>query len=283
MNYRDLPQVYKKILDRDNILDMYEACVSEFAFVDEPGFNLSDDEFAYPFVYSLIGDQIHTVLNAIDIDGPDDYSIDGNISYSSDGEYKLDIQLTGSFSFCVYGCEKYGSKALNKIVKALTNAKFNGFKLSEIYKDYSYEENSDIIYIQGDFEFDEYTVDVATPSLIEYRLYVELAQFYAEATVYAPYIFKDDYSGLTNYLKDNNPEFLMSFITLKDVEVNEYKDEISYNVRFIFNNNSDCIVGYDFYDYLDYPDSPENINGKENAIKKAQEFVLEDISVTYRP
>ena len=283
MKYSKLPAIYKKFIEESDLNDLYDRDWYERDELDEDGCDI---------VAEYLDSQFRPVVQSIGLDGPDDFGISayleaGPWASEKNKDGTVTAKLHGAFQFCVYGCEQYGKKALNVLAQALKKAKFNGFTISDlsglentpgisfngIYQD------DDMIYIAGNYEFDEVVIDIATSKtqktqkcLVEIKPYDASDFVGVRMKIDAPEGASNE--ELRQIVADKYEDKLLKLTKFNSVEFTKYED-----------NYFDCKVKitFDKYPYTIYVDNlggiPLKYNDETSGRECAWRQFLEDMEV----
>lgn len=280
MKYSKIPPIYKKFIEESDLNDLYERDWYERDELDETGCD---------YVAEYLDSQFRPVVQSIGLDGPDDFGISayleaGPWASEKNKDETVTAKLHGAFQFCVYGCEQYGKKAFSVLSQALKKAKFKGFTISDLSSlqntpGISFNgiyQTDDMIYIAGDYEFDEVVIDVVVAKTQKYT--VEIKPYDASdfvgvrMKIEAPKGASDE--ELRQIVADNYEDKLLKLTKFNSVEFTKYEDDYF-----------DCKVKITFarYPYTIYVDNlggiPLKYNDETSARTCAWRQFLEDMEV----
>lgn len=279
MKYDKLPYMYKQVISKEKILSLYQKDTYTDIELDEHEFYEVEDYLAGEF---------EQAISSINLEGPDDFSLSAYLTFHS---YKRDkeayLELSGSFRFCVYGCEQYGKKAFATLRKAISSYKYKGFSVDELYQPENsvgisfdaIQQTDDMIYIGGHYSFGEYDVDIELPTNKKFVVNVQPDNFYGiplELTITAP---RDSTEAqLKEIVIDKYEEKLLVATEFVSFDFTDYSDEgtnyIECIVKLLFNDSSYFKV------YLNNGEwSYLKLNDEASARIAAWEQILEDLEV----
>lgn len=293
MRYNDLPEMYRKSIKKADIFDLieankdsYENCLMQ---LDEK----STDKLS-EYIYS----QFYSVVNSIGLDGPDDSGISADIEFITIyDDSRVKFQITGNFSFCVYGCSKYGESAYSILRNAIVNYNYDGFKVSRVYRPEDtfgiafngIHQDEDTVYIAGWYESPEFIVDNIIPQTILYQdVEVYLKEWCATVDLVGPYGLRYG-SDLLEYSIKYNKDQLLSLLSLQSVDSHKYEEAednvTEYIVKLVFNNDPNQIYECECYNDPNVPKRKGyeycHIKNNDEAVAYAFEEALEQFDIPY--
>ena len=280
MEYSKIPSIYKMFVKESDLLELYDRDWYETEKLDEDG----DDIIA-----EYLAAQFRPVVSSINLDGPDDFMLSAYLEAGpwASGKHKdetVTMKLKGKFQFCVYDCEQYGKNAFKMLRKVLENSKFKLFTITDLYQPddtpgISFNgvyQTEDMIYISGDYEFNEVVIDVNVSTnkkfLVEIRPYDSDYLGY-RMKIEAPADSSEE--DLHNIVVTKYEDELLKLVAWENVQFKDYGDDEYF----------DCTVtisfdGKPYKIYLD-SDTSENLrfNDDTSARLCAWAQFLEDLEV----
>lgn len=306
MNYDKLPELYKKIISKSEL----------FSNTNEDR-RIELDDSSYYVVEDYLVNQFGDVIDSLNLEGPDDTALSAYLEIDAyPRSKKVDVTIRGSFRFCVYGCELYSSEKRNKLLQrypkdassdkdftrfvnnqcikyafskiydAMSNHKFKGFTIDNLYQPEdtygisfdAIQQDSDTIYIGGEYDFPLYSVDVELSKNQKYIVAVKPFDFDGlpvEITLTAPRGSSEE--QLKEIIVNEFEDALLSDTKFESFDFTDYSAEgtgyFECKVRITFNN-----IPYTIY--LDNETSPKlRLNNETSARILAWEQLLEDLEV----
>lgn len=280
MEYSKIPNIYKMFVEESDLLELYNRDWYDTESLDEEGHDILSEYLESEFA---------SVINSIDLDGPDDFMLSayldaGPWTSERDKNETVTLKLHGGFQFCVYGCEQYGKNAFSVLKNVIASAKFKGFTVSDLYQPQDTPgisfngiyQTEDMIYIGGQYEFNEAVVDVVVPKetkyLVEIRPYDSNYLGY-RMKINAPANSSEE--ALHNIVVNNYEDALLKLVSWEDIQFNDYGDDEYF----------DCMVtisfdGKPYKIYLDNETSESlKLNSESSARMCAWQQFLEDLEV----
>lgn len=279
MQYSKIPSIYKMFVTESDLLELYDRDWYETEELDEEG---------HDTIAEYLAAQFRPVVNSIDLDGPDDFMLSAYLEAGPWASEKhkdetVTMKLKGRFQFCVYGCERYGKNAFKLLRKVLESSKFKLFTISELHQPedtpgISFNgiyQTEDMIYISGNYEFNEVVVDVEVPT--NKKFLVDIRPFDSNYLSYQTKIEAPANSSeedLHNIVVTKYEDKLLKLVTWEDIKFKDYED--SYF-------ECDVTISFDGMPYKIYLDNEtsENLryNDDTSARMCAWKQFLEDLEV----